>query len=66
MGRVRRQSLDLRTPTRHAVLPSLFQFVEDFGAEISEMKLSLKTRARAVVEDFWRELERKQQLLQPQ
>jgi hypothetical protein len=42
------------------------QFVEDFGSEISEMKLSLKTRARAVADDFWRVMEQRQQSQQQQ
>lgn len=41
------------------------QLVEGFSAEISEMKLSLKTRARAVVDDFWSVMEQRH-LGQPQ
>lgn len=45
---------------------AFLQFVEDFSAEISEMKLGLKTRGRAVVDEFWWTVEQRQQTQQQQ
>lgn len=50
---------------RERLVNFVCQLVEGFSAEISEMKLSLKTRARAVVDDFWSVMEQRH-LGQPQ
>ncbi|GAB4817042.1 hypothetical protein N2152v2_004088 [Parachlorella kessleri] len=46
---------------RPKLIDFICQFVEDLSSEISEMKLSLRTRARAVAEEFWRVAEQQQQ-----
>lgn len=46
---------------RDRLIDFICKFVEDLYAEISAMKLSLRSRGRAVVQDFWQQLEQQQE-----
>lgn len=44
---------------REGLVAFVLQFVRDLHAEVSAMKLALRSRARAVVGGYWQELERR-------
>lgn len=43
--------------SREGLLDFICQFVEDVHSEVSAMKLGLRSRARAVVQRYWQELD---------
>jgi actin related protein 2/3 complex subunit 4 len=44
---------------REGLIDFICSFVEDLHAEVSAMKLGLRSRGRAVVQQYWQQLERR-------